>query len=144
MGKKTSKAKSKKTAKKTNRKSSKVESPAQGKISFDYIKSNQFRVIRVDGVHGGIAPKANIIQMAFFSERQPIPRRETFELKQGQLGARIYREERDAVIREVEVEALIDLDTARSINKWLEEKIELMTQVEKRLKQDDLRAATKK
>ena len=134
MAKKPLKVKSKKTAKKAVNKVGRVKVATQGTISFDYIKSNQFRVIRVDGVHGGLAPKAHVIQMAFFSERRPIPKKETFRLKQGQLGKQIAKEERDAIIREVEVEALMDLETAKAVSKWLEEKIELMTELEKKLK----------
>lgn len=134
MAKKKSKEKSQKSAKKAVKKSSKPKVPGKDTISFDYIKSNYFRVIRVDGAHGGIAPKAHVIQMALFSERRPIPKKETFRLKEGQLGEQIDRIERDTIIREVEVEALVDLDTAKSISKWLEDKIQLMTKLEEKLK----------
>ena len=124
MAKKTSKVRSKKTAKKGANKSSKARVSTQGTISFDYIKSNQFRVVRVDGAHGGIAPNGHTIQMALFSERAPIPKRETYRLEEGKLGDRIAKEERDAIIREVEVEALIDLETAKRVAEWLRDKIE--------------------
>jgi len=91
-------------------------------IKFDYIKSNQFRVIHVDGAHGGVSPKG-LIQMAFFSERAPIPKRETYSLEQGKLGQRKKVEQRDAIVREVEVETLIDLQVAKVIVQWLGEKI---------------------
>lgn len=106
-------------AKKTIKKSSKVKAISQDKISFDYIKSKQFRVIRVDGAHGGIAPSGNAIQMALFSERQAIPTQETYQLKNGRLGKRIDRQGRDAIIREVEIETIIDLETAKKITNWL-------------------------
>jgi len=124
MAKKTSKIKSKKIPKKTVKKTSKVEVLTQNRVSFDYIKSNQFRVIHVDGAHGGITPKGHVIQMALFSERAPIPRRETYKLQEGKLGERTEKVERDAIIREVEVEALIDIETAKRIAEWLKEKIE--------------------
>jgi hypothetical protein len=133
MAKKTSKVKPKKTVKKAVRKSSKVGVLAQDKISFDYIKSSQFRVIRVDGAHGGITPKGHVIQMAFFSERQPIPKRETYKLEKGRLSKLIAKEERNAIIREVEVEALIDIETAKTIVKWLEDKIQQAENLRKQL-----------
>lgn len=125
MAKKDIKAKSPKTAEKTTGKSSNIDILTQDKITFDYIKSNQFRVIRIDGAHGGIAPKGHAIQMALFSERLPIPRKETYRLKEGQLGEKIDEatEQREAVIREVEVEALMDIETARAISDWLNAKI---------------------
>ena len=101
-------------------------------IKFDYIKSNQFRVIHVDGAHGGISPKG-LIQMAFFSERAPIPKRETYALEQGKLGKCKKVEQREAIVREVEVETLIDLQVAKAINLWLGEKID---QAEKLTKGD--------
>ena len=57
MARKASKAKSKKKveSKKAGNKVSKVKVPKRGTISFDYIKSYQFRVVHVDGAHGGIA-----------------------------------------------------------------------------------------
>ena len=123
MTKKAPIVRSKKTAKKAVKKSRKTGVPIQDKASFDYIKSNQFRVIHVDGAHGGITPRGHSIQMALFSERAPIPKRETYKLEEGRLGERIAKEERDAIIREVEVEALIDLETAKIIVEWLKGKI---------------------
>jgi len=108
-----------KAARKNEQKPEKLPS----EIKFDYIKSNQFRVIHADGVHGGVSPKG-FIQMAFFSERGPIPKRETYSLEQGKLGPRTKVEQRDAIIREVEVETLIDLQVAKVIVKWLGEKVE--------------------
>lgn len=127
MAKKNSKTKSVST-KKTAGKSSMSEKPT---VSFDYIKSNQFRVIRVDGVHGGVSPKGNVIQMALFSERAPIPKRETYRIENGKLRERTASEQRDAFIREVEVEVLVDLATAKAMHKWLGEKIESAEQIGK-------------
>jgi len=119
--------------KKTNKspkKPAKAKRPQKITVSFDYIKSNQFRVIRVDGVHGGVTPRGNTIQMALFSERTPIPQRETHEIvvsdeKGGKLGKMIKAVKRDAfMVREVEVEALMDLTISKAIHAWLGRKIE--------------------
>ena len=101
------------------------------KINFDYLKSSNFRVIRADGVHGGLTPKGNAIQMALFSERNPIPQREIFSIKEGNLGEREGLQVRPAVVREVEVEAIMDLETAENVIKWLEEKIQILRNVAK-------------
>jgi len=100
-------------------------------LSFDYIKSNLFRVVHVDGVHGGIAPNGHTIQMAMFSERSPIPKSETYELKEGRLGERKSLEKRDALIREVEIETLMDINTAKKIVQWLEDKIAVAEEIRK-------------
>lgn len=102
-------------------------------ISFDYIKSNQFRVVHVDGVHGGVSPNGRSLQMSIFSERSPIPKREEYKLDAGRLGERIAKEERDAIIREVEVELLVSMDVAKRIVKWMEEKIKQLESIQEEL-----------
>jgi len=95
------------------------------KLSFDYIKGTSFRVIHVDGVHGGPTPRGDGVQIAFFSERTPIPQHEEYDLtEKGALGKRTEMKKRDAnVIREVEVEAILSLETAKKMEAWLHEKI---------------------
>lgn len=115
----------------TRKKSGMAQKRKSATINFDYIKSNQFRVIHADGVYGGIGPKAGTIHVAFFSERKAIPRRETYNLDGAKLAGLKKSEVRDAIIREVEVEVLMDLDTATSIHKWLGERIELVTKIER-------------
>lgn len=95
-------------------------------IPFHYIKSNHFRVLLADGVHGGISPRG-WIQMNFFSERQPLPRVVYHALREGGgLGEEVreLREAREGVIREIEAEVVISVDTARSMIKWLQDKVD--------------------
>jgi hypothetical protein len=98
--------------------------PEPSQIRFDYIKSNFFRVIRADGAYGGLTPRGNAIHIAFFSERSAIPLQDTFDREPGGgLGKLTDRTVRQAVIREVEVDVMLDLDTARSVSQWLQERI---------------------
>lgn len=120
MAKKTTKSNAKKAAKKTQ----KIAITKLKEINFDYIKSNHFRVIHVDGAHGGIGPKGNMIQMALFSERTAIPQKETYAIDKGKLGNLKDSTGRDAIIREVETEVLMDLNTAKALIHWLGDKIE--------------------
>lgn len=97
-----------------------------GRIRFDYIKSNYFRVIHIDGVFGGNAPRAGLIHMAIWNERWPIPKQSTFEFNpNGQLGKEIEEERvtRDAIVREVECLLIMDITNAKVIRDWLNEKI---------------------
>jgi len=90
-------------------------------ISFDLIKGNFFRVVPVDGIFGGIGPRGQM-RMNFFSERWPIPKRMVCEITEnGELKEEIYelREARDAVVREIEVEVVMDLATAKGIADWM-------------------------
>lgn len=93
---------------------------------FDYIKSNYFRVIHVDGMFGGNSPRAGTIQMAVWNERWPIPRQMVHEIEQdGKIGTEIPMERltRNAIVREVEAQFLMDIGTARAMSDWLREKI---------------------
>ncbi|KPK75620.1 MAG: hypothetical protein AMJ79_10680 [Phycisphaerae bacterium SM23_30] len=130
MAKKTYKPKAKKAAKKAQ----KIALNELKEINFDYIKSNHFRVIHVGGAHGGLGPKGNMIQMALFSERNAIPQRETYAIDEGKLGNLKESKGRDAIIREVEVEVLMDLNTATAIRNWLNDKIKQIEQLTSRVK----------
>jgi hypothetical protein len=99
---------------------------AEGQLSFDFIKSNFFRTIHVDGAFGGIGPTARTINMAIYSERRPIPTQVTHLVAGGELGAEVagLRKERISYVRELEANLVFDLPTALAIQKWLRERIE--------------------
>jgi hypothetical protein len=61
--------------------------------------------------------------MAVFNERWPIPKQITHEFKEGKSGDEIERASRDAVVREVEVQLVMNVETAKIICKWLQDKI---------------------
>ncbi len=90
------------------------------RISFHFIKSNQFRVIRVDGGHGGVTPTGQV-QIALYSERLPIPQKTVHDV--GPDGRLVDKPveviARDGVVREVEVEAVMDASTARAVAEFL-------------------------
>jgi hypothetical protein len=52
------------------------------RVEVNYQKSGLFRVVHADGFWGGPTPKGNI-HFACYSERPAIPRRTTFEVKDG-------------------------------------------------------------
>jgi hypothetical protein len=98
------------------------------KIKFDYIKSNFFRVVHADGVWGGITPRQGIV-MGFWSERPPIPEQMVFHVKpEGSLGEEIKEERkgREAIVREVEVNVMMELGSAKAFLAWLQAKVELL------------------
>lgn len=94
-------------------------------IKFDYIKGNYFRVVHVDGAFGGNSPRGDI-RMSVWNERWPIPKQTTYKLQEGgKLGDEIREERitREAVVREVEVELVMDIEVAKTIQEWLKDKI---------------------
>ena len=105
--------------------SSKENGDVSKLIEFDYIKSTSFRVVYADGVWGGLTPRG-LIAMSFFSERHPIPKKLVHEITdEGTLGKESSRESRAGIIREVDVEVLMDLAMAKSFRSWLDEKIKV-------------------
>lgn len=106
-------------------------------LTFDYIKSQFFRVIHADGVLGGGGPRRNI-QLNFFNERLPIPQREVYSLtKEHKLGAEQteYRVARAGVVREVEVGVVMELPVAKELLKWLTVAIQSVEAMEKKRKE---------
>lgn len=94
-------------------------------VSIEYVQSKFHRVVFVGGAHGAPAPSAEMIAMSLYNERIATPRPETFEMTdQGGLGRRITEVKDCAmVIREVEVTAMLDASTVRSLRDWLSEQL---------------------
>lgn len=96
------------------------------RISFQYIKSNFFRVIHADGIHGGLSSDLDI-HMAVYSERRPIPQEVVHVITgEGELGEEdlTARKTRSGMIREVDADIVVDLNTARAVVRWLQDKID--------------------
>ncbi len=93
---------------------------APDSIHFHYVKSTHFRVCHYDGAIGGPTPRG-FIQIGVFSERQPIPRETEVEVNSHGLmisGEKVV-DSRSGVIREVEVELIMTLQSAKELRDWL-------------------------
>ncbi|RVD54543.1 MULTISPECIES: hypothetical protein [unclassified Mesorhizobium] len=96
------------------------------RVAFDYIKSQFFRVIRADGAIGAITPNGHI-HFALYSERAAIPRRIVQELDAaGHLGTLIdsETETRGSIVREMDVDVFLTLESAISLRDWLTQRID--------------------
>ena len=109
-------------------------------IKCYFIKSNFFRVIHADGVWGGVTPHMNI-QMSFFSERTPIPKVTTAQVTPSGI-KEINKETKIGIIREVEVDVIMDLETAKALRFWLDEKIQAMDRLKSGLEQGTVKIVT--
>lgn len=117
----------------------KAETPSQdsqpSSVKFHFIKSPLFRVMHIDGAYGGIGPHGHI-HMAVFNERVAIPQLVEHEISAtGQLGKELDRVSRDGIIRELEGDLVFDLDTAKALVRWIQEKINTIEQAQKALQQ---------
>jgi hypothetical protein len=94
------------------------------RVRSHYIKSPSFRTIHADGMFGGATP-GGVISMALFSERQPIPTEIVHRVDNGELvelpDARVTR---DGTVREIEVNAVMSLTTAKALRRWLDTHID--------------------
>jgi hypothetical protein len=89
-----------------------------------YIKSTHFRVIHVDGALGGRSPRGQL-HISVFSERSPLPQVVTHRLNgDGTLGEILRVEGKQNVVREVEADLVMDLETAQKLSEWLQKRLE--------------------
>ncbi len=99
-------------------------------ISYRHINSNYFRVIHADGVWGGLTPALKV-QMAFYSERSPLPETLTIAIENDKPGKEISRVVDRSIVREIEASVVMDLDVAKSFVTWLNDKIAQAEEIKK-------------
>ncbi len=105
----------------------KTDAPAD--ITFHYIKNPNFRAIHVDGAIGGITPSNNI-HISLYSERPAIPQKITHQINpDGTLGDVLNKAGRDGIVREMDIDVILDISTARSLSQWLDEQIHTLEEI---------------
>ena len=118
---------------------SNAEQTTPDRISFDYIKSNLFRVVHMDGAIGGGTPNG-YVHMSIFSERPPIPKRVVYHIEAGsRMGAEILEERdvRDAVVRELELDCIMSVETAEALHNWLAQTIAKVRDARPQMNEED-------
>ena len=95
-------------------------------VRLHYLKSSDFRTIHVDGGIGGITP-TGYIHLSLYSERLAIPREQVMEInKDGSPGKIVEEMSRGGVVREMQVDTLMNLNTAKAVKNWLDQQIGLI------------------
>ncbi len=94
-------------------------------IQFNFVKSNQHRVIHVDGAWGGVTASGGI-HMSVYSERRDIPEKVVLEVEDGKPGKekQQFRTSGLEVTREIDATLMMNVETAISIRDWLNQRIE--------------------
>ena len=97
-----------------------AEVKAQSGVEIHYMKSNLFRVIHADGALGALTPRG-LLHMTLYSERAAIPKRGLRAISEdGQgLEPEVFTETIGGVVRELEVDVLIDERLVRELRDWL-------------------------
>ena len=91
-------------------------------VTYRFTHSIHSRKVPVDGVWGGITPYGNI-SVALFTDTPSYPDSVTHAVDEGQIGAETSREVEDVVERQVQVEFVLNLDLARVMRDWLNDRI---------------------
>lgn len=117
--------------------------PAQ--VAFHYIKSNGFRTLHGDGIIGSVTPRG-LIHFAVYTERPAIPQIVVHEVdSQGKVGNVVGSPMgRDGIVRELEVDIVLDLRTAQSFREWLDTRLEEAEKMHAALKAADKAEAPNK
>ncbi|HLJ90506.1 MAG TPA: hypothetical protein VKZ53_27100 [Candidatus Angelobacter sp.] len=96
-------------------------------VTFRYVRSNFFRVIHIDGGYGGLTPSGGIF-FSVYNDRTPTPD-ETVQLinEDGTLGPELIEKTKvkEGVEREVEACILMNVQTAKAVLVWLEERVKM-------------------
>lgn len=121
--------------KKTNKKTSGKKNKSIPKsIKTHYIKTNNYRSYHADGVFGGLTPNRKIY-MEFFIQRAVTPKIIEYKVTEvGDIGDEIKREGKKGIVREIEAGVIMDIDVAKVLRNWLDQKIKLLEELETRTK----------
>lgn len=95
-------------------------------VTFHYIKGVDFRSVHVDGAFGGLTAKG-FLHIALFSERTVIPQETTFKItSDGLLGDEVKekRVSKEGIVRQLEVDIIVNEQTAIDLRAWLDQKID--------------------
>jgi hypothetical protein len=107
-----------------------AKTKADSALTFNYLKSNFFRVIHVDGAIGGFTP-GGFVHMTVYSERVAIPKSTTYEVTKGEgLGDEIDRDSLEGIVREMEADLIFNIEAAVALRDWLDNKINASKEIQ--------------
>src|SRR5207248_10544933 len=101
-------------------KTPKAEGPTE--IDIYYQKAQDHRTLSCDGSWAGLTPQMNI-QVAFFTELQPMPIRTRHKVVHGALGQEVLRDVQAGIIRETAVTVVLEPLVAIQVVQLLTEMI---------------------
>lgn len=102
-------------------------------LKFKYIFDNDYNPIYVNGAHGGVTPRGELI-VNFYLERQPLPNSITHEIaSSGTIGPEINADPADlgsSLVRVVSSGVVLSHQSAKDIHYWLGEQIKEMEAIQ--------------
>ena len=97
-------------------------------FSFKYIFTYDYNPVYVNGAHGGVSPRGELIAN-FYLERQPLPNELTHSVSEGGIGNLTAVEPKDlnnSVVRYVPCGIVLNYVSARNLHQWLGDNISEM------------------
>jgi len=96
-------------------------------ITFKYIFKYDYNPVYVNGAHGGVSPRGEIIAN-FYLERQPLPNEITHAINpDGSIGADVIAVDPEklnsTIVRYVSSGVVLNYQNAKSLHVWLGDKI---------------------
>jgi hypothetical protein len=103
-------------------------------INFKYIFDYGYNPVYVNGAHGGISPRGELV-MNFYLERQPLPNSISHEINpNGTIGNQTTEEPEDlknSLVRFIDTGVVLNYESARNIHFWLGERLKEMEAIER-------------
>ncbi len=103
-------------------------------IRFTYIMGEGYRPVLVNGAHGGVSPRGEMV-INFYHERPPLPETITHELSpDGTIGREVQPDPAsvtNTMVRSVDVGIIMSYENARNFHLWLGERLKEMEAMEK-------------
>ncbi len=95
-------------------------------IKFKYIFNYGYNPVYVNGAHGGISPRGELV-MNFYLERMALPESITHEINpNGTIGSEVTSEPDDlknSLVRFIDTGVVMNYQSARDFHTWLGERI---------------------
>jgi hypothetical protein len=103
-------------------------------INFKYIFNYGYNPVYVNGAHGGISPRGELV-VNFYLERPPLPNTISHEINpNGTIGNPTSEEPEDlknSLVRFIDTGIILNYESTRNIHFWLGERLKEMEAIER-------------
>lgn len=106
----------------------------KNEIAFKYIFNYAYNPVYVNGAHGGISPRGELV-MNFYLERPPLPEEIRHAINpNGTIGDVTAEEPHNlssSMVRYIDNGVILNYESARNIHYWIGERLKEMEEIEK-------------
>ena len=103
-------------------------------LTFKYIFNYAYNPVYVNGAHGGISPRGELI-MNFYMERPPLPNEIIHEINpNGTIGDVVAEKPEDlknSMVRFIDSGVVLNYESARNIHFWIGERLKELEAIER-------------